>query len=166
MMRYWENGRLGAAPFRETQSNAQYPHSGALLPLSGLGLILWARDPPDGQCRGLDVRGDSLSTAAEARASSGRRYRLLERLFGTVADGVYSSDSDEARSFRLQIKAASWLAAGLAPRWRWSTQNRRPGTTQASPPTGGPNAGLISAPLPSSPQSAPITGFHKRANAS
>ena len=46
-----------------------------------------------------------------------------------------------------QKAPASWLAAGLAPRWRWSTQNRRPSTTQASPPTGGPYAGLISAPL-------------------
>ena len=32
-----------------------------------------------------------------------------------------------------QIEPASWLAAGLAPRCRWSTQNRRPSTTQASP---------------------------------
>ena len=53
------------------------------------------------------------------------------------------------KRFRIgaQIRAASWLAARLAPRWRRSTKNRRPSATQASPLTGGPNAGLISARL-------------------
>ena len=64
-----------------------------------------------------------------------------------VAPSILPNRSHHALRIGAQIKPASWLAAGLAPRWRWSTQNRHASATQASPLTGGPNAGHISAPL-------------------